>query len=92
VRTFSRTSQFKKDVKRAAKRGKDLRKLRIVLDLLINGDLLPPQCKDHPLRGEFSGSRDCHIEPDWILIYTLTDAETQVRFERTGTHSDLFMS
>jgi len=88
VRTFSLASQFKKDVKLARKRGKDLDKLKIALDLLIEGGLLPHQYKDHPLRGNFSGRRDCHIEPDWILIYKLEG--THVRFERTGTHSDLF--
>ena len=90
MRTFSRTSQFKKDVKRAGKRGKNLAKLKAVLDLLIDGKPLPPEQKDHPLRGDFVRSRDCHIEPDWILIYTLAENDTHVRFERTGTHSDLF--
>jgi mRNA interferase YafQ len=90
VRTFSRTSQFKKDVKRAGKRGEDLTKLREVMELLIEGKPLPPEFKDHPLRGNFAGSRDCHIEPDWVLIYTLAEKDTHVRFERTGTHSDLF--
>jgi mRNA interferase YafQ len=90
VRTFSRTTQFKKDVKRAGKRGKDLAELKAVLDLLIEGTPLPSAYRDHPLRGEFAGSRDCHIQPDWILIYTLTERETHVRFERCGTHSDLF--
>jgi len=70
VRSFSRTSQFKKDVKLAGRRGKDLAKLKAVLDLLIDGEVLPPQYRDHPLRGNFAGSRDCHIEPDWVLIYT----------------------
>jgi mRNA interferase YafQ len=88
VRSFSRTTQFKKDVKRAEKRGKDLTELKAVLDLLIEGKPLPPEYKDHPLRGIFAGSRDCHIQPDWFLIYTLV--ENHVRFERTGTHSDLF--
>lgn len=90
MRTFSRTSQFKKDVKRAEKRGKDLRKLRAVLELLIDGSPLPTELNDHPLRGEFAGGRDCHVEPDWVLIYSLTENETHVRFERTGSHSDLF--
>jgi mRNA interferase YafQ len=90
VRTFSRTSQFKKDVKRADKRGKDMAQLKAVLELLIDGEPLPPEYKDHPLRGNFAGSRDCHIEPDWVLIYTLTEKDTHVRFERIGTHSDLF--
>ena len=90
MRTFSRTTQFKKDVKLAGKRGQDLEKLKTVLGLLIDGADLPPKYKDHPLRGDFAGSRDCHIEPDWILIYTITENNSHVRFERTGTHSDLF--
>lgn len=90
MRTISRTSQFKKDVKLADKRGKDLQKLKAVLDLLIAGNELPAVYKDHPLRGNFAGSRDCHIEPDWLLIYTLTESDTHIRLERTGTHSDLF--
>ena len=90
MRTFSRTSQFKKDVKRVEKRGKDLAKLQRVIDRLIDGEPLSADQKDHPLRGELAGSRDCHIEPDWILIYTLLNEDTHVRFDRTGTHSDLF--
>ena len=89
MRSFSRTTQFKKDVKVAGKRGKDLGKLKNILDLLM-GDDLPAQYKDHPLCGNFAGSRDCHIKPDWLLIYTLTENGGHVRFERTGTHSDLF--
>jgi mRNA interferase YafQ len=77
-------------VKRVGKRGKALAKLKIVLDLLIEGEVLPAHYRDHPLRGNFAGSRDCHVEPDWILIYTLTEGDAHVRFERTGTHSDLF--
>jgi mRNA interferase YafQ len=88
VRSFSRTTQFKKDVKRAEKRGKDLAELKAVLDLLIEGKPIPPEYKDHPLRGNFAASRDRHVQPDWILVYTVV--ENHVRFERTGTHSDLF--
>ena len=84
MRTFSRTNQFKKDVKRAERRGKDM------LERLIDGEPLPPECRDHPLRGDFAGSRDCHIESDWLLIYTLTEKGAHVCFERVGTHSDLF--
>jgi mRNA interferase YafQ len=80
VRTFSRTSQFKKDVKLAERRGKNLAKFKAVIDLLIDGEVLPPQYKDHPLRGNFAAGRDCHIEPDWILIYTLTENNSHVRF------------
>ncbi len=88
MRTFSRTSQFKRDVKLAGKRGRKLDKLREIIDLLIDGAELPQRYRDHPLRGNFAGSRDCHVEPDWILIYTIEG--NHVRFERTGTHSDLF--
>jgi mRNA interferase YafQ len=77
-------------VKRAEKRGKDLAKLRTALDLLIQGEALPTEYRGHPLRGNFAGSRDCHLEPDWLLIYTLTEKGAHVRFERAGTHSDLF--
>jgi mRNA interferase YafQ len=64
MRSFSRTTQFKKDFKLAEKRGKDLAELKVVLDLLIEGKPLPVEYKDHPLRGNFAGSRDCHIRPD----------------------------
>ncbi len=90
MRTVSRTSQFKRDVKLAERRGKDLSKLREVLDVLIHGGTLPPDFRDHPLRGNFAGSRDCHIEPDWILIYSLAEEGAHIRLERTGSHSDLF--
>ena len=82
------TGQFKRDVKLAEKRGKDMGKLRDVIELLLAGQTLPREFGDHPLKGEWKSSRDLHIEPDWILIYC-TDGEA-VRFDRTGTHSDLF--
>ncbi len=85
---LSQTNQFKKDIKRALKRGKDLAKLKAVVDLLLAEQPLPPKNRDHPLGGGWAGHRDCHIEPDWILIYKILDAE--IRLERTGTHSDLF--
>ncbi|MCD8483504.1 MAG: type II toxin-antitoxin system YafQ family toxin [Verrucomicrobia bacterium] len=85
---LSQTSQFKKDLKKQIKRGKDLEKVSEVVDIILRGEPLPPQCKDHPLIGKWKNRRDCHIEPDWILIYRLT--EDELRLERTGTHSDLF--
>ena len=88
MRSVSSTGTFKKDVKRAKKRGKDLSKLKKAIDLLLEAAPLPPSYKDHPLHGEFVGSRDLHIEPDWILIYTVSP--DHLRLERTGTHSDLF--
>jgi len=90
VRTFSRSNQFKRDVRLADRRGKNLSKLQKVMDYLICTTPLPYSLHDHQLHGDFQGSRDCHIEPDWILIYTLSDNDSHVHFVRTGTHSDLF--
>ena len=84
----AQTKQFKKDVNRMRKRGKDLEKVKAVIELLVAGEPLPPKNRDHKLGGKWIGRRDCHIEPDWILIYKLTDDE--LLLERTGTHSDLF--
>jgi mRNA interferase YafQ len=81
-------AQFRRDVKLAAKRGKDLVKLRDVILLLIEGRPLPPRLKDHALGGPWKLYRDCHIEPDWLLIYKV-DGE-DLHLVRTGTHSDLF--
>jgi mRNA interferase YafQ len=85
---LAQTKQFKKDVKRMRKRGKDLDKIKAVIDLLVAEEPLPPKNRDHKLGGNWIGRRDCHIEPDWILIYKLT--EDELLLERTGTHSDLF--
>ena len=84
----AQTKQFKKDVKRMRKRGKDLEKIKAVIDLLVAGEPLPPKNRDHKLGGNWIGRRDCHVEPDWILIYKLT--EDELVLERTGTHADLF--
>ena len=88
MRLPSYTGQFKRDVKLAEKRGKDMGKLRVVVDLLLAGQPLLRELNDHPLKGEWRPCRDLHIEPDWVLIYCVAGQE--VRFERTGTHSDLF--
>ena len=85
---LAQTKQFKKDVKRMQKRGKDLAKIKAVIDLLLAEEPLPPKNRDHQLGGNWAGRRDCHIEPDWILIYKPT--EDELLLERTGTHSDLF--
>lgn len=81
-------TQFQRDVKLAQKRGKDMAKLRAIILLLMEGSSLPPRCKDHPLGGDWRHFRDCHIEPDWLLIYKI-DGE-DLHLVRTGTHSDLF--
>lgn len=76
--------------KRMLKRGKDENKIKHVMQLLIEEKPLEPRHRDHKLIGNYVGSRDCHVEPDWVLIYTLIPKEGAIRFERTGTHSDLF--
>ncbi|MBY0574995.1 MAG: type II toxin-antitoxin system YafQ family toxin [Gallionellaceae bacterium] len=79
---------FKRDVKRAEKRGKDMSALRTVLRLLLAGEIIPATYKDHPLKGNWKHYRDLHIEPDWLLIYKTDDAN--VWLVRTGTHADIF--
>ena len=70
------------------KRGYDMAKLRQVLENLAGDEPHAEKYQDHPLRGIFSGARDCHVEPDWLLIYAIVGEE--LRLLRTGTHSDLF--
>jgi len=84
------TKDMKQDVKRAIKRGKDVSKLEIVLDLLANMRKLPAKYKNHKLSGIYSGCFECHIEPDWLLIYKILDDEMVLIAVATGTHSDLF--
>ena len=88
MKKVSQTRQFSRDVKRMRKRGKDLDKLREVVRLLAEGTLLPASYRDHPLIGPWQPSLDCHIEADWVLIYTAD--KDSLRRERTDTHSDLF--
>jgi len=88
MRRVEYSGQFKRDLKRLKKRGKDMHKIRRAMELLIEGDDLPEILLDHPLKGNWKGCRDLHIQPDWILIYRLVG--NLVRFERTGSHSDLF--
>ena len=80
--------QFRRDVKLAERRGKDMTKLRELILLLIEGEPLPPRYKDHALGGDWKLHRDCHIEPDWLLLYKVDGADLYL--VRTGTHSDLF--
>lgn len=88
MRTPISGAQFRRDLKLAQKRGKNMVKLREVILLLIEGNPLPARYKDHPLAGEWSHHRDCHIEPDWLLIYKVNGDDLYL--VRTGTHSDLF--
>ncbi|MEK9142189.1 MAG: type II toxin-antitoxin system YafQ family toxin [Nitrospirota bacterium] len=82
------TSRFLKDLKLAKKRGYDLGQLEAIVDLLQAQTPLPPKNKDHTLTGEWNHHRECHIQPDWLLIYRIE--ATFLILERTGTHSDLF--
>ena len=83
-----RSSQFKRDVRRARARGKDLRKLRVLLASLIEQESLAGQYRDHPLRRIWKGYREVHLEPNWLVIYRTKSDE--LHLVRTGTHSDLF--
>ncbi|GHV39186.1 hypothetical protein AGMMS49546_10830 [Spirochaetia bacterium] len=85
-----KTGPFKKDARLLQRRGKNLAKLREVIDLITAEQSLPPEHKDHPLRGNLKDCRECHIEGDWVLVYELDPADRSVTFNRTGTHSDLF--
>jgi mRNA interferase YafQ len=82
------TTRFEKDVKLARKRGKDLGKMRTVMEHLLKGEKLSSKYMDHGLTGNYASRRECHIEPDWLLIYK--PSKKEIIFERTGTHSDLF--
>jgi len=84
------TKQFKKDYKKAKKQNKNLKKLEDIMAELEAERQMPLKFRDHLLAGKFEGSRECHIEPDWLLIYRIDKPESEIIFERTGTHSDLF--
>ncbi|MDP2884540.1 MAG: type II toxin-antitoxin system YafQ family toxin [Ignavibacteria bacterium] len=88
MRTLARTNQFKRDYKKAKKRRQDISKLLEVVSRLARGEKLEPRYRDHILGGEYLDCRECHIEPDWLLIYRLTEEELVLI--RTGSHSDLF--
>ena len=83
-----RSTQFKRDVRRAGKRGRDLGRLRALLAALIAQEPLTARHRDHPLRGIWKGYRETHVEPDWILIYRIRGDE--LHLIRTGSHADLF--
>ena len=85
-------NQFKKDYKRMIKQGKDIAELDFVIDELAVPSTLPEKYRDHYLKGEYMGYKECHIQHDWLLIYgyeTLNDGERQLLLVRTGSHSDL---
>lgn len=84
------TGQFKRDYKAALKRGCDPKKLQAVVEVLCRGEELPPKNRDHALVGDYHGCRECHIQPDWLLVYQVIEEALILRLIRTGTHSDLF--
>lgn len=87
---LKRTAQFKRDVKLAKRRGKDINKLMVVIRLIVCESEMPAELRDHELVSNFKGHRECHIEPDWLLVYRLERNELICTAVRTGTHSDLF--
>jgi mRNA interferase YafQ len=82
------TSAFERDLRRVRKQGKNLDKLEAVVDTLQAGKRLPARCRSHPLRGNWAGHWDCHVEPDWLLLYKITEHE--LILVRTGSHAELF--
>ncbi|WP_165069016.1 type II toxin-antitoxin system YafQ family toxin [Desulfovibrio sp. ZJ200] len=84
------TTKFKKDVKRARRRGYDLDLLTAVINQLAAKKSLPAINCNHPMSGDYAGCWECHIAPDWLLIYEIDEQETFLYLTRTGTHSDLF--
>ena len=84
------TSSCKKDIKRASKQGKNINLLFDIVDKLSDGEILEPKYNDHKLSGKYEGMRECHIEPDFLLIYKISEKEIILYLVRVGTHSDLF--
>lgn len=88
--TLKITSAFKKDLKTLLKQGKDLNKLNSVVNKLAAGEELSEKYRDHKLSGNYDDFHECHIEPDWLLIYLLEESVLTLTLTRTGRHSDLF--
>ena len=84
------TNRMKRDVRRAAKRGKDISKLIDILEILQRGEAMPEHCHDHQLSGKLKDFRECHIEPDWLLMYQIFEDVLTLSATATGSHSDLF--
>ena len=84
------SNRFKKDLKLAIRRGYNIALLEEVVNKLAMGEILEKKYRDHELSGDFKGLRECHITPDWLLVYQIVDSELVLYLSRTGTHSDLF--
>ncbi len=89
---FTRSSKFKRDVRRCQRQQKDMDKFKAVHELLIAGKPLPVRNQDHLLTGNWSNFRECHLEPDWLLIYRINESEKIIEYARMGSHADLFNS
>jgi len=83
------TAKFRRDLKRARKQGRDIEKLKKIVALLASGRMLPDANRDHQLSGQFGHARECHIEPDWLLIYQINNGKLLLTLTRTGTHAEL---
>ena len=88
--TVKFTNQFKKDYKLAKKRGKRMELINEAINILADGEALPEKYRDHSLSGNWAGHRECHIQPDWLMVYYFEDDILVLTLARTGTHSDLF--
>lgn len=84
------TNQFKRDLKLAKKQSKDIDKLFEIIEILANGNQLPTKYRDHELTGNYKDTRECHIEPDWLLIYEIRENILVLMLNRVGSHSELF--
>ena len=84
------TNKFRQDLKLCQKRGCNMQAIADVIKKLASGETLPPKNRDHALTGNFKGLRECHIQPDWLLIYEISETELILYLTRTGTHADLF--
>ena len=87
---FKTTKQFEGDYRLMVKRGKDIQKLKTIMRQVVNQQTLESKYHDHALRGNLRGHRDCHLEPDWILLYRIDRDLQEITFVRTGSHADLF--
>jgi mRNA interferase YafQ len=93
VRSFEYSTKFKKDLKKAQSQTapkRDIEGLKSVMNSLAEDKPLPAEKKDHPLVGSFKGFRECHVQPDFLLVYKKSDKDDSIRFERVGSHSELF--
>ena len=90
IYTIKPTTRFQKDLKRLQKRGYDLSLLTEIIKKLAAGEPLPAKNRDHLLSGIYSGCRECHVAPDWLLIYEIVNETLMLYLTRTGTHSDVF--